>query len=106
MRRAALIAASFLPAVAAACDSCGGGNPNNNYQTKWAYQLMSAILSLLPLMFIGSVIVFIVHKVRQAEREETARLARLIAPKPETPVPNPTPPESSAVPGAASSEAN
>ena len=100
------IAVSFTPLIAAACDSCGGGNSNNNYQTKWAYELMSAVLSLLPLAFIGSVIAFIVYKVRQSEREETAQLARLIAPRPETPAPNPTPPDSSAVPGAASSEAN
>ncbi len=106
MRRLVLIAIAFTPAIALACDSCGGGNPNNNYQTKWAYQLMSAILSLLPLAFIGSVIAFVVYKARQAEREETAQLARLIAPKPETPVPNPTPPGAEPVPGAASSEAN
>ncbi|MFT3839462.1 MAG: hypothetical protein QM723_20935 [Myxococcaceae bacterium] len=101
MRRAALIAVSFTPALAAACDSCGGGNSNNDYQTKWAYQVMSAVLSLLPLMFIGSVIAFVVHKVRQAEREETAQAARLSSAR----APAPTPPEATLLPGAAPSEA-
>lgn len=67
LNRVIAIAVSFTPVIALACDSCGGGNSNNNYQTKWAYQLMSAMLSLLPLVFIGSMIAFIVYKVRQAE---------------------------------------
>jgi len=76
MKRVAVAALLLAPALALACDSCGG--PNNDYPTKWAYEWMSMVLSLLPLAFIGAVIGFIVYRVRKAEQEESAQLARLL----------------------------
>ncbi len=89
MRRAWLLAAVWLtPALALACPVCG----QPPQQTRWAYQLMSVILSLLPLAMIGGTITFIVKRVQRLEREEAA----LGAPAP-VPAPPPSPAPAPAV---------
>ena len=97
MRALALLLCA-APLQALACAVCG---PNTNYPSMWAYQLMSAILSLTPLAFVGGVVAFVVYKVRQADREETARLARLIPPAASPPAP-PVEPGAAAEDGAPS----
>lgn len=59
---AALLAAvlTSLPAIAAACPTCGVGNGRN----KMAYFLTTIFLSLLPLAFIGGVMLWIVRSSR------------------------------------------
>ncbi len=74
MRRAALLGAWLLPAIALACPVCG----LPPQETRWAYQLMSVIMSLLPLAMIGGGIAFLVYRVKKAEAAEQA----LLQPKP------------------------
>jgi len=66
MGRAGALASLLLPALALACPVCG--LPPE--ETKWAYQLMSVVMSLLPLAMIGGGIAFLVHRVKKAEAEQ------------------------------------
>jgi hypothetical protein len=95
MRNAWLTLAVWLtPVLALACPVCG----QPPQATRWAYQLMSVILSLLPLAMVGGTVYYLVLRVRASEREETA------LPNPAAAAPVPAPPPSPALPGASVGE--
>lgn len=57
----------LLPADALACTVCtGGSSPEAGYTFLWA----SLAISALPLVLIGSLVLWLRHRVRLAERQE------------------------------------
>ena len=64
MRALAFVVALLTSAAALACPVCGATTDNNG-----AYQAMTAVMSLLPLVMMGSVVGFIAFRVRKAERQ-------------------------------------
>ena len=68
-RRVVSIAASLLtaaPAAALACPVCGLVGTSDN---TWAYQAMSAMLTLLPLVMIGATVWWLGRFVARADTE-------------------------------------
>ena len=64
MRALAFLAVLFLSAAALACPVCGAAT-----DTKGTYQAMTIVMSLLPLLTMGSIVGFIVFRVRRSERQ-------------------------------------
>ncbi|MCC7008529.1 MAG: hypothetical protein IT184_06905 [Acidobacteria bacterium] len=58
----ALLLVALTPALALACPVCGVAGTRDNWQ---AYLSMSAMLSILPLSFIGGIGLWIYFKTRQ-----------------------------------------
>ena len=50
---------SLIPSVALACPVCGAGGNEDN---AWAYTVMSAILTVLPLGMIGGVVYWVARR--------------------------------------------
>ena len=68
-RRAVGITASLLtaaPASALACPVCALVGPSDN---TWAYQAMSAMLTLLPLAMVGAIVWWLARLASRADRE-------------------------------------
>ena len=68
-RRVALIAASLLtaaPSSALSCPVCALVGTSNN---TWAYQAMSAMLSLLPLAIVGAIVWWLTRLAARADTE-------------------------------------
>ena len=63
MRALAFFSVMLIAGVAVACPVCGAAT-----DTKGTYQAMTVVMSLLPLVMMGSVVGFIVFRVRRAER--------------------------------------
>ena len=66
MRLLVLLGVVLVPALAFACPTCGLPLP----QTKSTYEVMSIILSLLPLGMVFGVVGYVAHRVRVMERDE------------------------------------
>jgi hypothetical protein len=67
MARTLLVFGLLFGTSALACATCGqGGTANDPNQS--AYKIMTIVMSLTPLIAIGSVVFWIFWRVRQAER--------------------------------------
>ena len=73
------VAASLLvsaPAAALACPVCGFVGTSSN---TWAYQAMTAVLSLLPLMMIGATVWWFARLAARAGTERPSATERVVA---------------------------
>ncbi len=63
-RAVAFLSVLLVAATAFACPVCGAET-----DTKGTYQVMTMVMSLLPLVMMGSVVGFIAYRVRRADRQ-------------------------------------
>ena len=65
VNRVAFVLAFFASAVALACPVCGTARANES-----AYQVMTLIMSALPLLPMGGIVGLIAYRAKQADRNE------------------------------------